>query len=168
MNYSPSGSSVHRILQARITGVGFHALPQGIFLTQGSNQVSFITGRFSTGWATWGEGCWNPPKKDSPHQKTEMKPQQDGWRNTIVVKSNPIPARVTHRLENNNTKEVLTLLWRFWTPCQVSQPGDPTRELGIPREYGFEGQWDLVIGLPEDWGKQTLQSRRAQTKFCMH
>ena len=37
MDCSPPGSSVHGILQARITGVGCHALLQGIFLTQGSN-----------------------------------------------------------------------------------------------------------------------------------
>ena len=35
MDYKPA--SVHRILQAKNTGVGCHALPQGIFLTQGSN-----------------------------------------------------------------------------------------------------------------------------------
>ena len=35
MDCSPSGSSVHGILQN--TGVGCHALLQGIFLTQGSN-----------------------------------------------------------------------------------------------------------------------------------
>ena len=40
--------------------------------------------------------------------------------------------------------------------------------LGIPRESGLEGQWDLMIGLPEDRGKQRLQSWRAQTKFCLH
>ena len=34
---SPPGSSVHGILQARILGVGCHALLQGIFRTQGSN-----------------------------------------------------------------------------------------------------------------------------------
>ena len=34
---SPPGSSVHGILQARILGVGCHALLQGIFPTQGSN-----------------------------------------------------------------------------------------------------------------------------------
>ena len=34
---SPPGSSVHEILQARILGVGCHALLQGIFQTQGSN-----------------------------------------------------------------------------------------------------------------------------------
>ena len=34
---SPPGSSIHGILQARILGVGFHDLLQGIFPTQGSN-----------------------------------------------------------------------------------------------------------------------------------
>ena len=36
MDYSPLGSSVHGILQAR-TGVGCHFLPQGIFLIQELN-----------------------------------------------------------------------------------------------------------------------------------
>ena len=34
------------------TGVGCHILPQGIFLTQGSNMGSCIAGRFFTNWAT--------------------------------------------------------------------------------------------------------------------
>ena len=37
LDYSLPGYSVHGILQARGTGVGFLALFQGIFLTQGSN-----------------------------------------------------------------------------------------------------------------------------------
>ena len=37
MDCSPPGSSVHGILQARILGVGYHSLLQGIFPTQGSN-----------------------------------------------------------------------------------------------------------------------------------
>ena len=36
MDHSPTGSSVHGILQARILGVGCHALLQEIFPTQGS------------------------------------------------------------------------------------------------------------------------------------
>ena len=36
MDYSPPGSSLHGSLQAK-TGVGYHALLQGIFLTQGLN-----------------------------------------------------------------------------------------------------------------------------------
>ena len=37
MDYSPPDSSVHGILQARITEVDWYFLLQGIFLTQGSN-----------------------------------------------------------------------------------------------------------------------------------
>ena len=37
MDCSPPGSSVHGILQARLTGVCCHFLLQGIFLTQGLN-----------------------------------------------------------------------------------------------------------------------------------
>ena len=37
MDCSLPGSSIHGILQARITGVVSHSLLQGIFLTQGSN-----------------------------------------------------------------------------------------------------------------------------------
>ena len=105
--------------------------------------------------------CWTTidrralePTKDTPCPKTK-KPQQDSRGCAIMIKSNPIPTGwVTHRLENDNTKEVLTLLWRFWTPHQASQPGDPTKGLGVPRESGLEGQWDLIIGLPEDWGNR--------------
>ena len=35
-------------------------------------------------------------------------------------------------------------------------------------EYGLQRQQDLIIGLPEDWGIQRLQSWRAQTNFCLH
>ena len=37
MAHSPPGSSVHRILQGKNTGVGCHALLQGIFPTQELN-----------------------------------------------------------------------------------------------------------------------------------
>ena len=37
MDYSPPGSSVYRISQARALEWGCHFLLQGIFLTQGSN-----------------------------------------------------------------------------------------------------------------------------------
>ena len=114
-------------------------------------------------------GCWNPPKKDTPRPKTKKKPQQEGRKGSITIKSNPIPAGwVTHKLENSNSKEVLTLLWRFWTPHQASQPGDLKKGLRIPRESDLEGQRDLIIGLPQDWGKQGLQSWSAQTKSCIH
>ena len=52
MNYSPPGSSVNVILQEKNTGADCHSLLQGIFPTQGSNQVSHIAGGFSTIWTT--------------------------------------------------------------------------------------------------------------------
>ena len=48
MDYSPSGSSVHEDSPGKNTGVGYCALLQEIFPTQGSNQVSHIAGRFFT------------------------------------------------------------------------------------------------------------------------
>ena len=47
-------------------------------------------------------------KKDILHPKTKKKPQQDGRRDAIVIKSNPIPIGwATHKLENNYMAEVL-------------------------------------------------------------
>ena len=105
-------------------------------------------------WTTIDRRTLEPTKKDTPHPETK-KLQWDGRQGRITIKSNPIPAGwVPHKLENNNTKEVLPLLWRFWITCQASQPGDSTNGLGILRESDLEGLWDLMIGLPQDWGKQ--------------
>ena len=56
MDCSLPGSSIHGILQAR-SGMGCHALLQGIFLTQGSNQrlLSLLLWQagFSTAITTW-------------------------------------------------------------------------------------------------------------------
>ena len=63
-------------------------------------------------------------KKDTPHPEKKEKPQRDGTRGAITVKSNPITGGwVTHRLENTYTTEVHPLEWRFWAPRQASQPG---------------------------------------------
>ena len=59
MDCSLLGSSVPGILQARNTGVGCHALLQGIFLTQGSNPslLGFRIGRWVLySLSTWGHG----------------------------------------------------------------------------------------------------------------
>ena len=61
-------------------------------------------------------------KKDTPHPKTKEKPQWDGRRGAITIKSNPITARwVTHKLENTYTTEVHSLEWRFWARYQASK-----------------------------------------------
>ena len=78
-------------------------------------------------------------KKDTPHPKTKEKPQWDSRRGAITIKSNPTTAGwLTHKLENTYTSEVHPLEWRFWAPCQVSQPGGPATGGGIPRESNFE------------------------------
>ena len=97
-----------------------------------------IFGAFGSYWTTINRRML---KKDTPCPKTKKKPQWDGRRDEITIKSNSIPAGwVTHKLENSKTKEVLPLLWRFWTPHQASPYGDLTKELGIHKEYGHEGQ----------------------------
>ena len=57
MDCSLPGSSVHGDSPGKNTGVGCHALLQGIFLTQGSNPLSLLSpalaGRFSTTSAAW-------------------------------------------------------------------------------------------------------------------
>ena len=52
------GSSVHGDSPGKNTGVGFHALLQGILPTQGANLVSRIAGRFFTIWATREAYIW--------------------------------------------------------------------------------------------------------------
>ena len=63
-------------------------------------------------------------KKDTPHPKTKEKPQWDSRRGGITIKANLINTGwVTHKPENDYTTEVHPLEWRFWAPCQASQPG---------------------------------------------
>ena len=54
MDCSPPGAPIHGDSPAKNTGVGCHAVLQGIFHTQGSNpdQISCIAGRFFTIWAS--------------------------------------------------------------------------------------------------------------------
>ena len=52
IDYSPPDSSVHGDSSGKNIGVGCHAFLQGIFPTQGLNQVSCIAGGFFTLWAT--------------------------------------------------------------------------------------------------------------------
>ena len=51
-------------------------------------------------------GCQNLPKNDTSRPKTKKKPQRDDRKGTIMIKSNPTPARrVTHKGEDNNMKK---------------------------------------------------------------
>ena len=54
MDCSLPGSSVHGDSPGKNSGVGYHALLQGIFPTQVSNPGSCIGGGFFTSWGTMG------------------------------------------------------------------------------------------------------------------
>ena len=56
--HSPPGSSVHGILQTRITRVGCHALLQGVFPTQGSNPCLLGCRWVPSHGATCSLGAW--------------------------------------------------------------------------------------------------------------
>ena len=114
-------------------------------------------------------GCWTIidrktldfTQEDTSCPKTKEKPQWDGRRGAIRVKSNPITAGwVTHRLANSYTQEVHPLEWMFWDPSQASQPGGLATGGGIHRESDFEAQWELIAGLRQDWEKQRPHSWR--------
>ena len=64
---------------------------------------------------------------------------------------------MSHKLQNNYTKEILALLRKFWDPQQISQPGDLAKGLRTPREFDFRGQWDLITELIQDWGNRLLE-----------
>ena len=64
---------------------------------------------------------------------------------------------MTHKLQNNYTKEILAVLRKFQDQQQSSQPGDPAKGLKIPRESDFGDQWDLITELPQDWGNKLLE-----------
>ena len=161
-----------------ILGSGKKKKKKGRLVQDGREEHALISSCKSTKITTscqnhhqiWGH--WNPSNKVFPSPKTKEKLQWDGKSGTITIKSNPILARwVTHNLENNNIKEVLLLLWRFWAPCLASQPGDWKKGLRIPRESDPEGQRDLIIELAQDGegdGGQRLQSQGVQTKSCLH
>ena len=98
--------------------------------------------------------CWNPhTKTDIAYPKAKKKPQPDGRRNTNTIKSNPIfPKWVINNLKNNNTKEVLPLLWRFCASYQASQPGISGKQTGNPRgiwlwrRVGFDYRTSTGLG----------------------
>ena len=47
-------------------------------------------------------------------------------------------------------------------PQQISQLGDLAKQLRTHREFDFEGQWDLITELAQNWGNKN--SWRTQTE----
>ena len=86
---------------------------------------------------------------------------KDG-RGKITIISNPISTRwVTQKLDNNNTKEVLALLWRFYAPHQSSQPGGSSKKTGNPtwRTVGFDYRTSTELEETEGTNKILCTSR---------
>ena len=85
-------------------------------------------------WAVMDRKTLEFIEKDTPHPKTKERPEWDGGRGPMTIKSNPINAGcVTHKLENTYTTEVHPLEWRLWSALQAFQPGGPATGGGIPR-----------------------------------
>ena len=96
-----------------------------------SCQSTKITTSF---WTTIDRMTLEPTKKDTLHPRTKEKPQQNGRRGTITIKSNPMPARwVIHKLKSNNT---------FSYCCEGPWPHIrlPTMRFQ-PREWNPQGIW---------------------------
>ena len=76
------------------------------------------------------------------------------------------PEQTHHKLKNNYTKEILTLLRKSCNPQQISQPEDLAKGLRTPRELDFGGYWGLTTELPQDWGNRQLGG--AQKNPCVY
>ena len=57
--------------------------------------------------------------------------------------------------QSKNWKTIVSeKLWhvgKVLAPTTYPQPGDLTKGLITPREFDFEGQWDLIMEFPQDW-----------------
>ena len=82
-----------------------------------------------------------------------MKLQRDGRKDVIMSKSNPIPA--------GKQPPNWRIIRKKFSHCHKGSRShirlanwDPAK--GTPRETDFEGQQDLIIEFPQDWGKERL------------
>lgn len=82
-----------------------------------------------------------------------------------MTQVNPIcPGQVTHNLENAAAEVLLQ---------ESSEPHARLPSLGVwhwktsPVEFGFEGQWGLIMEALQDWGKQTSILKEAHKISCL-
>ena len=70
--------------------------------------------------------------------------------------------QIPYPLSGQPIKWRTTIPKKFLHYCKSSRPPSDfpiwqsRKRLGIPRKSDFEGQWDLIAELPQDWGKQRL------------
>ena len=117
-------------------------------------------------WTTISRKTLEPTNNDTPCPRTKEKPQQNGRRGTITIKSNPVGS-VTYKLENNNAKEVLTQLWKVlgptWgTPARWSGQGTGNLQgIWFWRPVAFDYRISTRLGKPE-----TLLSEGTNKTLC--
>ena len=69
-----------------------------------------------------------------------------------MTNSSPISLIVILNRRINRQK-----LQKFQGPRQISQTVKSAKDLRTLREFDFEGQWDLITQLPQDWGSRPLE-----------
>ena len=79
-----------------------------------------------------------------------------------MIKSNPMPAGGQWYQRSSCT------VMKVQNPKSGYPAWGPDKGTENPRESDLEGQRDLTTRLPQDWGKQGLQSWRGHTKPCTH
>ena len=105
MDYSPWGSSVHGILQARVLEWVCHALLQGIFLTQGSNPVSCLL------YCQLGSPALAPPRQLHPTAFSPAISTSDHWKDGMRHhRKDVVPVRVVLILPSRTFREI----WRTY------------------------------------------------------
>ena len=88
----------------------------------------------------------------------------------LATTPHPPTEQMTHKLENNYSKEVLTLLQKFWSPQQISKSGDLAKGLRtignlICRPVGFDYRTSMGLEKQTLGGhKQNLMHTKTQEK----
>ena len=105
------GSSVHSHSPGKNTGVGCHALLQGIFPTQDRTQVSRIAGRFSTSWATReAQECWSGEPVSSPADVLDPGIKLG----SPALQANSLPAKLPGKPTEIFNQHCYLILSHFW------------------------------------------------------
>ena len=169
MEYSPRNSP------GQNTRVGSLSLLQGSSQPRDQTQVSRIAGRFFPAEPqgnpkNTGVGSLSLLQKIFLTQESTRGLLHCRW---ILYQLN-YQGSMKEKLPSGQPPNWRTIiLKKFSHCCEGSEPQLPSlgglaQGLGIPRDSDFEGQHDLITGLPQDWDKQKLHSWRAQTKFCSY
>ena len=119
---------------------------------------------------------WNAQRKYTSHPEAKKKLQWDGRRSTIMIKSNPIHSGLATQKLENNTKEILPQLWRFWAltsgfPAWGSNKGTKNYQgIWLWRPVGFDCRISTGLGETEtphlEGGKNKTKHQDPRERNC--